>query len=369
MKTIFEDIHGQAKALENLYRIYISGKIPHAFLFVGPNGCGKYFSAIKFAQLINSSNDNVQTEAISRKICSLQEPYLKYIIPLPRGKNETGSSLALEKIDKDSLELIREELESKIKNPYHRIRIDNANTIKITSIREIKKFISLNYDDIKYRFIIISDAHLMNDEAQNALLKSLEEPPDGIIFILTTNNINALLPTILSRCRIINFNPLNNENVIKILTEYFQTDMRTALNVSSFANGSIYTALDFIDNDFELLLNKTINILRYSLALKFHSAYNEISYFSSDTSGKSLILLIQMIIAWLADVQKNKINYDQYIFKDYKDTLIKFNQRFSNTDFLGNISNFERMIFAIDNNANLNIVILNIIFEISSLRF
>lgn len=369
MENYFSEIYGQKRVTDNLFRIWQSGKIPHAFIFIGPEGCGKFLTAVRFAQLTNSSsNTKPQDDAILRKINLLLEPYIKYIIPLPRGKNETGSSSSTEKLDKESLELLKEEIENKIANPYYRIKLEKANNIKITSIREIKKFVSLNYDDIKYRFILISDAHLMNDEAQNALLKSLEEPPEGIIFILTTNDTEGLLPTIFSRCRKILFDPLGSDDLAKILINHFRIEKDVAEKVAPFANGSLYNALDFIKNDFDQLLNKTINILRYSLALKFHSAYNEISELSGESSGNQLKLLIQMIITWLGDVQKNKVGYNNYVFRNHIDTLEKFNQRFSQVDIIQTISNFESLISAIESNANLNIVILNIIFEIESLR-
>ena len=137
-------------------------------------------------------------------------------MPLPRGKSETDQNDPYEKLSDDEIELINSEFQKKSKNLFYKIQIPRANFIKISSIRDIKKFLSLNYDDVKYRVILVSQAHLMNEESQNALLKNLEEPPDGVIFILCTPYPEKLRETIRSRCWKINFQPLENETIAKI---------------------------------------------------------------------------------------------------------------------------------------------------------
>ena len=178
-------IYGQTSVINILNKLLDNSSIPHAFLFTGLPGVGKEFTAIRFAQALNSNYDLSEDSAkISNLISNFSEPYIKYILPLPRGKNETDTSGPFEKLSVEENENYWEELGKKIKNPYYKIQMQRASNIKISSIRDINKFLSINYSDIKYRIILISDAHLMNEEAQNALLKNLEEPPEGIIFIL-----------------------------------------------------------------------------------------------------------------------------------------------------------------------------------------
>ena len=260
MNPIYDKIPGQERVKQTLNNFLQSNIIPHAFLFTGNVGVGKDNAAIQFAKTVASKKKFDEAERAIRGIELLQEPYLKIIFPLPRGKNETDSSSPIEKLNQDEIELIREQIETKSRNPFHRISLPKANSIKINSIRDIKKFVSMNYDETGYRFILISDAHLMNEEAQNALLKNLEEPPENLIFILTTSMISKLRPTIISRCWRINFDPLRVDEIVFILDEYFKVDKITAEEVAPFAIGSVQSALNLIEINFHNLKEKTISI-------------------------------------------------------------------------------------------------------------
>ena len=361
-------IYGQTSVINILNRLLDNSSIPHAFLFTGLPGVGKEFTAIRFAQTLNSNNETTaDSERISNLISNFTEPYVKYILPLPRGKNETDTSGPFEKLSAEENETYWEELGKKIKNPYYKIQMQRASNIKISSIRDINKFLSMNYSDIKYRIILISDAHLMNEEAQNALLKNLEEPPEGIIFILCTPYPDLLRETIRSRCWKVPFQPLMVEDITKILTEYFAVDSKLAKEVSAFSGGSVTAALKLIDQDFELLRDRTIYILRYSFGRKYHSAVSEFTNILSDNSAETLRLLIQMMITWLNDVQKFRFNIGDYYFNKHIETLQKFNKRFPDIDIQKTIFNLDRMASSVQSNINQNLIILNIIFELSAL--
>ena len=102
-----ENIPGQQKVKQILNNFLQSDKIPHALLFTGMEGGGKDNAAIQFAKAIVSKKVS-GSEITVKGIELLQEPYLKLIIPLPRGKNETDSSSPTEKLTMDELDLIRE---------------------------------------------------------------------------------------------------------------------------------------------------------------------------------------------------------------------------------------------------------------------
>jgi len=182
MHQLLETVYGQSKNLKLLYRIYQSDKIPHAFLFSGPEGVGKFNTALQFIKLLNISNNQLIDQRTFKHIDSFREPYVKLILPLPRGKGEKSDSSSMNKLPEKVIKEINDEINKKSGNPYYKINIDKANNIKINSIREVKKNISLNFDDVKYRAILMNRAESMSLESQNALLKSLEEPPQGVIF-------------------------------------------------------------------------------------------------------------------------------------------------------------------------------------------
>ncbi len=145
MHELFDEIVGQKNTKTILEKICNSRRVPHAFLFNGPEGVGKFFTAIQFSKAINSFTDAGKKDSINEKIHSLREPYIKIIMPLPRGRNETGDDNPTEKLTKDTLETINSEISKKVENPYHKINVENANNIKFNSIRDVKKFINLEY--------------------------------------------------------------------------------------------------------------------------------------------------------------------------------------------------------------------------------
>ncbi|KAB2842391.1 MAG: AAA family ATPase, partial [Melioribacteraceae bacterium] len=354
-----EEIYGQHKAIETLRKIYDSQKIPHALLFYGYEGVGKHFTAVEFAKLLNYNPSEAKNAEALNKIGKLNEPFIKFVFPLPRGKGETNENSATEKLSPETIEEISTQIEKKSRNPYYSFTIEKANTIKINSIRDIKKFVSYNFDDIRYRIILISDAHKMNTESQNALLKNLEEPPPGIIFILNTPYKDQLLPTIVSRCWQINFSPLNQELIEKILIKYFEVSEFQARKVSSFVNGSVTEAINLINNDFDDLLNKTITILRYSLAGRYNTAITAMNEILSEKSPDSYKQIISLISNWFNDVNKNRFGKNENYPAEYLDTLIKFNEKFGEINLTNVAKNLNQLSNSTDKNVNLNLISLN----------
>lgn len=368
MNENWGNIYGHKNNREALDRIISSSKIPHAFLFVGKQGVGKDYFALQLAQTINQkiTPDNEKTNVI-KGLANLNEPYIKYIFALPRGKNETDESNPYEKLSADELEEIKEEIKKKISNPYHRIQLSKANTIKINSIRDINKFLALQFEQSYYRYVLISDAHLMNETAQNALLKNIEEPPEKVIFILTTPHPELLRETIRSRCWTMYFNPMSNDDISQILVEYYNIDVTLAKEVAIFADGSVTTANQLIEHDFSKLKEKTISFLRYSLGKKFHSAYNEIISILSEGDTSSFKLFVQMIIIWLNDLQRYRTSNVGLFYSDYSETLEKFNSKFPNSNIHEVVFKLDYLSSLIKSNINPNLLAANLIFNISLL--
>ncbi|MEJ2616036.1 MAG: DNA polymerase III subunit delta' C-terminal domain-containing protein, partial [Ignavibacteriaceae bacterium] len=193
------------------------------------------------------------------------------------------------------------------------------------------------------------------------------EPPEGVIFILTTPFPALLRETIRSRCWIVNFEPLSYTEITEILVKYFNIEKADAESVAPFAGGSVSSALSLLENDFEHLKEKTIFILRYSFGRKYNSALNEFSQFIAEGDSESVKILIQMIIIWLNDVQKFRYGEDDLFFKDYKETLEKFNKRFPDLELNEIVSQLDNLISVFKNNINLNTIILSLVFKLSSL--
>ncbi len=361
MHEIFHDIKGQEAALNILSKIFSSNRIPNALLFSGIDGIGKHFTAVQFLKLLNG---NITDK--NHKISKLVEPYIKFITPLPRGKSENHSDLPFDKLTPDAIEEINEQYSLKSENPYHQINIKNANNIKINSIREINKLASLNYDEISYRGIIINDAHKMSVEAQNAFLKNLEEPPQGIIYILISSQPDHLLTTIKSRCWQINFAPLSTTHIEYILKHHFNWT-ENSKDVLPFANGSVTKAIFLLNNDFESYLHKTIIILRYALARKYFTAIKEFSTLIDSNNSFTFHIIVDLIITWFNDTLKERFKNPSINFRSYIETLEKFNSKFNEVDISEIVTQLVGFKDAVDRNVNLNLTMLSVIFSISAI--
>jgi DNA polymerase III subunit delta' len=365
MSFFLSSIIGQKRVVDTLKKFIQSNQIPHAMLFSGPKNVGQHQTAkylIKELLAINIPEKNFNSH-----IDKLEEPVIKFVIPLPRGKSETPDDMPLAKLTTSDLDLLQEEIGKKIENSYYEIYLEKANNIKINSIRDIKKNISINYDDLPYRLILIEEAHLMSIEAQNALLKSLEEPPEGVIFILVTDKPEILLTTTKSRCWEIPFAPLQNKDIEFILINNFNIDSEKAQKVIPFAEGSIHKVFELLNYGFENLLDTSIDILRYSLGRKYNTA---IKLFNSAIEEKPKIvipIIIQLLIAWFNDVQKVKLGLQKIHFSGYKETIEKFVLKFDSVKLDEIIFDLTELRKNIDYNINLNLVVLNTIFDVSAI--
>lgn len=369
MNDSWSDIFGHQQNKDFILQIVNSSRIPHAMVFAGKQGIGKDFFAIKFAEELNKKfAPSVELPTIISGLRNLNEPYIKYVFALPRGKNEDDESAPLEKISKEDLEEIKAQLKLKISNPYHRIQLQKANIIKVNSIRDIGKFLSLQFDKSYFRLVLISDAHLMNETSQNALLKNLEEPPENVIFILTTPYPNLLRETIRSRCWLMAFNPLDSKDVRDILVKYYNVSPKLAEGAAYFSDGSVTTALQLIENDFQNLKDRTISFLRFSLGGKFNSAYSEILNLIRGGNTISLRLFLQMIITWLNDSVREKNANPEISFIDYKETLQKFNSRFRNVNVLELAAKLDGLSSLIQNNINQNLIAANLIYNLAAIK-
>jgi DNA polymerase-3 subunit delta' len=195
--------------------------IPHALLFTGIEGIGKKDAATAFAMACN---------------CTGEKPGLSEVIDdstikkdLPLAVNPCGCCRSCRKIESG--------------NHPDIIRIKPSGAfIRIDQIRGLCDTLAMKPYEARVRVVIISDAHAMNPSASNALLKMLEEPPDSSILILTACHISDLLPTIVSRCQHIRFNPVSVKSIETRLIENQGLAPDKASIIASMANGSISRA-------------------------------------------------------------------------------------------------------------------------------
>ena len=204
-------IIGHQQITEQLQHAVASDRIAGAYLFVGPAGVGKETVARYFAQLIFCQQDT-------------QPPTV------------CGTCLACRKVDSGN-------------HPDLQIIQPDGNELKIGQIRELQKQIIYEPLEANWEVYILTDVDRMNDYAENALLKTLEEPPASSVLILLTSNIRVLLPTTRSRCQILQFHPMPTQELAEILVERFSVAPEQATRLAITADGAIGKALTQLEKD------------------------------------------------------------------------------------------------------------------------
>jgi len=128
-------------------------------------------------------------------------------------------------------------------------KVTGKKAISISQIRQIGSAISARPNEARCRMVLILEAHLMNAQAQNGLLKMLEEPPPKTFFVLIADKVSMLLPTIISRCRNIRFLPLTNQQIEHILIDKYDADPLWASIASKTSDADIEKAMMYLNLD------------------------------------------------------------------------------------------------------------------------
>jgi len=221
--TGFSAVVGQEIVLQALQRAIERERLPHALLFAGPQGVGKATTALLLAQALNcqvagpvdTCGECVSCSKIARGI----HPDVVWIAPVPR-------------------------------------------IIKIGQIRELISAIGYRPHEGKRRIVILDDAHAMQGPAQNAFLKTLEEPPASTSIILVTPAPGSLLPTVQSRCQTLRFSPVGQDIVRDYLERQMELPAEEARLRAALTPGSIGGALALDLDAYEALLETVVEALR-----------------------------------------------------------------------------------------------------------
>jgi len=208
----FRQIRGQKIPLKILLNSLNKGVLSPSYIFTGPEGIGKRTVALNFAKTVNCLK-------VKEGDCC----------------DHCLSCLKIQNFNHPDV---------------HWIKKDESDSIKIETIRELQKNIYIKPWEAKRKVFIIEEADRLTPEAQNSLLKVLEEPPKENILILITSKPNLIFSTVISRCKRINFTALNSDFLKEILIKDFNLGDSEAHFLAYFSEGRLGRAIEFKDRDF-----------------------------------------------------------------------------------------------------------------------
>jgi DNA polymerase-3 subunit delta' len=362
----WESIIGQGRVKALLQRILESGHIAHAYLFYGPEGVGKDALAIEFAKTLNCSvgtNAACGTCPSCQQIANLQHPDLRLVFPLPAGKGEKTGDQPLEVLTENQVAEIREQIRLKAADPYYHIEIPKANTIKINSIRDIKRESSMSRVQEGWKIFLILDADAMNPEAGNSLLKILEEPLPGIMLLLTSSSKDRLLPTIISRCQLIRCDTLSDDEIEEALRARDGADPSLAHLAAQLAGGSYGAGRRLLSQNIQEERAEVVTFMRLVLGgqkTPLMDFINELS--SSDRTAVERWL--KLLGSWIRDAFLLSKHVQVMVFEEDKKHLTSFVEKYGGADFPAALRTVERAIAHLDKNVYLYLVLMNLALQL-----
>lgn len=288
----FQDIIGQEQIKEHLGNALSTGKVSHAYIINGEKNAGKEFIAKVFAMAL-------QCEKGETEPC--QECH--------------SCRQALSGSHPDII----------------RVAHEKPNTISVDDIRsQVNNNVAIKPYSSAHKIYIINEAEKMTVQAQNAILKTLEEPPAYAVIILLTANINALLPTILSRCVVLNMKPVSDELVKKYLMEQLKVPDYKAEVCVAFARGNVGKAKALASSeDFENVKAEALSLLKYIQDMELSEiilAIKKITEFKLEIND-----YLDIFSVWYRDVLLFKATNDvnHLVFREEIQSIRKTAQRSS----------------------------------------
>lgn len=294
----FHEIVGHEQLIAHLQSAIVMDKVSHAYIINGPKDSGKMMLAEAFAMALQCETSIKNREGLAGQPREALHP-------------ETIAEPCMEchsckqSLNKNQPDIIY-------------LSHEKPNTISVADIREqINHDIEIKPYSSKYKVYIVDEAEKMNQQAQNALLKTIEEPPAYAVILLLTTNADAFLPTIRSRCVMLDVKPVNDEKIREFLMKQRQIPDYKAEVCAAFARGNVGRAMNLASSErFNELKDFTTQLLRRLGDIPKYDLLQEIkplNDFKDDIRE-----FFDLVLFWYRDVllYKAAATEEQLIFRE-----------------------------------------------------
>lgn len=274
----FDALVGQDTIKQTLVNALTGGHIAHAYLFAGPRGTGKTSTARILAKALNCDNGPT---------------------PKPCGECHNCQSIA----EGSSMDVLE---------------IDAASNRGIDSIKELRDKIAFAPVDGRYKVYIIDEVHMLTPEASNALLKTLEEPPENVVFILATTDPQKVLPTIHSRCQRFDFHRVTVEEITKHLADVAKksdivADEEALRLIAIEAEGGMRDALSLLDQCAVMSPRVTVDSVKDTLGIVGREALRDLVTVIGQKNGAKAIEMSHTLLMQGKEVNRILSELAEYL--------------------------------------------------------
>ncbi|HZJ83904.1 MAG TPA: DNA polymerase III subunit delta' [Clostridia bacterium] len=319
------DIIGQSPLMDRIESILHRGRIVHSYIFTGPKGVGKTTMSNFFAKAILCLDKEVRP---CNKCLSCRQ-------------FESGNHPDLTRISSEN------------------------KSIKVDSIRGMRGDIGIKPFQGEWKVYIIEKGDTMNTQAQNALLKTLEEPPEYAIIIILSNELTGLLPTIVSRCQHMRVPRLSHKDVAGIIQKRTEIPFDEALVFSKLSQGIPGKGLEIAESqEYHMLRDQSLSIIEDLAGTTLVGVFEHVDFFQDNR--EDIMNILDMLELWMRDILiiKATHNKDILINIDKLDRLKSLSSTFTIEDIQCIIENIGKSKTMLMSNVNFQFTIENLLINI-----
>lgn len=355
------DIIDQKRVTTTLRRALAQDRIAHAYLFHGAHGVGKRAVALEFARALQCEQADDEACGACRpcqKVARMVHPDVHVLFPYPKGTDEDDVAARIQRLGANPYAAI-----DYVRRPSLSDPTESSNKQVMYHIDRVHEDLirPMSYKPLEgtYKVVLLTDAEYMNESAANAFLKLLEEPPPRTLFILTTSRPDQLLPTIVSRCQRLRFDPLPPEAIEAALVEREDLASERAAMLARMADGSYSHALDLTQN--EALMDSRALVLDY-----FRAAYTQRVDPLSDLTSRIASMgrervkgVLRLMLRWLRDLMLYRAMQDDapLVNVDQKEAAARFCENLPEANLEAMVHLVEEALELVERNVRTGLVL------------